>query len=227
MNEAKKEAWYYAFKNREKTKVIVILVAIIAVIIAGIIIWIVIANKDTKDRDLFDDVILSGEEPQAQVVELNTTMEDIITISELRGLESSYTAVCRVYSEVDNTSPVYYIAYDATVVLGINTEDIEIDYGDEKDKTITVILPRVVILDSVVNAGTLDYLFIDNSYNNHETSIQAQSRCEQDLLSRVREDDKMFLYAKDNTEAEIRALTEPLMKQLYPEYDLNIIWREG
>ena len=36
----------------------------------------------------------------------------------------------------------------------------------------------------------------------------------------------MFQFAKDNTEAEIRALTEPLIKQLYPDYSLKIIWKE-
>ena len=229
MNRSDGEKWYLAIKNQKKTKIIVILSAILVLIIAGGVfgLSLYLKNKDSKkDKDINIGNIISNRS-QAEVVENKTTIEDIIGISELQTLQYDYQAICRVYSEVDGVSPIYYIAYEATVNLGIQTEDIEVDYGDEDDKEITVYLPRVGILSSVVNAGTLEYLFVDQSYNNQQTSVEAQGRCEQDLIVRVREDDKMFEYAKENTEAEIRALTEPIVEQFYPDYELKIVWKEG
>ena len=216
------------FRERRKTKIILVLSAILVLVIAGIITTVVLVNKHRNNSlpDADIDLDFSEKEYAAQVIENKTTIDDIIGISELRTLDYEYQAICRVYSDVDHVSPVYYIAYEATVNLGINTENIEIDYGDESDKTITVVLPPVGIMDYSVDAGTLEYLFVDQSYNNTQTSVEAQSRCENDLVSRVREDAKMFELAKDNTEAEIRALTEPLVRQFYPDYELEIIWKE-
>ena len=217
------------FADRKKTKIIVVLSVVLVLVIAGIVATVVIVNKYNDRTPLDDinlDIDLSGEEYKAQVVENKTTISDIIGISDLQTLDYDYQAICRVYSESDHVTPVYYIAYDATVVLGIKTEDIEVDYGDEKDKTITVFLPPVGILSYTVDAGKLEYLFVDQSYNNQQTSIGAQARCEQDLIERVRADAKMFQFAKDNTESEIRALTLPLVRQFYPDYELEIIWKE-
>ncbi|MCR5060265.1 MAG: DUF4230 domain-containing protein [Saccharofermentans sp.] len=216
------------FRERRKTKIILVLSAILVIVIAGIITTVVLVNKHRANNlpDADTNLDFSEKEYAAQVIENKTTIDDIIGISELRTLDYEYQAICRVYSDVDHVSPVYYIAYEATVNLGINTENIEIDYGDESDKTITVVLPPVGIVDYSVDAGTLEYLFVDQSYNNTQTSVESQSRCENDLVSRVREDAKMFELAKDNTEAEIRALTEPLVRQFYPDYELEIIWKE-
>ncbi len=218
------------WKNNKKTKIIVILSAVVVLFITGAIIAIVAINKNKVKKPVIDDIDIDeviGSEEEVEIVEQKTTIDEIIGISELQTLNYDYHAICRVYSPVDGVSPIYYIAYDATVALGIRTEDVQIDYGDEEDKEITITLPRVGILSSTVNAGTLDYLFIDKSYNNEETSVGAQSRCEQDLVARIREDDKMLEHAKDNTEAEIRALTQPLVEQFYPDYELKIVWREG
>lgn len=215
------------FRERRMAKIIAVLSIILVLIIAVGVTIIVLANKNKDKSSDNADLDLSDKHYAAQVIENETTINDIIGISELRTLDYDYQAICRVYSEVDHVSPVYYIAYEATVSLGIKTENIEIDYGDDKDKTVTVILPPVGILDYTVDAGTLEYLFVDQSYNNQQTSVEAQARCEEDLVSRVREDAKMFEFAKDNTEAEIRALTEPLVRQFYPEYEVEIIWKEG
>ena len=230
MNRNDGEKWYLVFKDRKKTKIIVILSSVIVLLIAGIVITVIAVNKNKSKRMSIDDIDIDeviGSEAEVEIEEQQTTMQDIVGISELQTLNYDYHAICRVYSEVDGVSPIYYIAYDATVTLGIKTEDILIDYGDEEDKEITVSLPRVGILSSTVNAGTLDYLFVDRSYNNQQTSIDAQGRCEQDLITRVRADEKMFEHARDNTEAEIRALTQPLVEQFYPDYELKIVWREN
>jgi hypothetical protein len=136
-------------------------------------------------------------------------------------MEYSYDAICRVE---DNGTTVYYIAYESTVSLGIDTSDITFAYGDDNNKIITIVLPPVQILDTNVDAGSMDYIFIDPAYNNSAASVTAQQFCEADVAIKISEDETMFASAMDNTEAEIRALTEPLVEQIYPDYELVIVW---
>lgn len=165
------------------------------------------------------DVI--GSEAEAEMVGHETMIEDVIRISELQTMEYSYDAICRVE---DNGTTVYYIAYESTVSLGIDTSDITFAYGDDNNKIITIVLPPVQILDTNVDAGSMDYIFIDPAYNNSAASVTAQQFCEADVAIKISEDETMFASAMDNTEAEIRALTEPLVEQIYPDYELVIVW---
>ena len=86
----------------------------------------------------------------ADVVGQETRIEDIIAISELQTLEYRYNAICKMNNA--SGDPVYYVAYEATVQLGIDINDITIDYGDEDNKVITIVLPEVQILSTNVDA---------------------------------------------------------------------------
>lgn len=165
------------------------------------------------------DVI--GTEAEPSLVGSDTTIEDIVRISELQTLEYSYDAICRVE---DNGETVYYIAYESTVYLGIDTSRIGFAYGDDDNKVITIILPPVEVLDTNVDAGSFDYIFIDPRYDNSAASVTAQQFCEEDVADKISEDETMYASARDNTEAEIRALTEPMVEQFYPDYELVIVW---
>ena len=163
-----------------------------------------------------------GTEAEAELTGRETRIEDLIAIGELQTLEYRYNAICRACV---NDEPVYYIAYEATVQLGINFEDVTVDYGSEDDKVITVMLPEVEILSSTVDAGSLDYIFVDEYYNEADAAIHAQSLCEEDLYNKVQNDENMYASARENTEAEITALTEPLVEQFYPDYQLVVVWK--
>ena len=86
-------------------------------------------------------------------------------------------------------------------------------------------LPEVEILSSTVDAGSLDYIFVDEYYNEADAAIHAQSLCEEDLYNKVQNDENMYASARENTEAEITALTEPLVEQFYPDYQLVVVWK--
>jgi len=219
-------------KDSGKNKAIAVMGTIIAVLVIIIVVGFTLWTKSKKVSDKINDVmdnagLLFGSEAQAQVVEHTTTIEEIIGIEEIQTLEYKYDAICKVYSSPTDQKPAYYIAYTGTVTLGIDAAMISTDYGSDTNKVITVKLPPIQILDCSVNAGTLDYLFINTLYNNSNTSITAQAKCEEDLRKRIENDNKMFEYAKKNAESQIRALTEPLVSQLYPDYKLEIGWKEG
>ncbi len=163
-----------------------------------------------------------GTEASVQV-DSTVSIEDIIEISELQTLNYQYDAICRVY-EADGVTPKYYVAYEGTVVLGVNLSELTIDYGDPDSHVITITIPEVAIQSCTVDAGTLDYIFVDNAYNNEQVPIEAHVLCEQDLYSRVVGDETMMEIARNNTEAEIEGLTRPLVEQFYPDYTLEIVW---
>ena len=179
------------------------------------------SDKIVQEIDEGVDSII-GTEAEAELTGRDTRIEELIAIGELQTLEYRYNAICRACV---NDEPVYYIAYEATVQLGINIEDISIDYGSEDNKVITVILPEVEILNYTVDAGSMDYIFVDEFYNQADAAIHAQSLCEDDLCNKVENDVNMYARARDNTEAEITALTEPLVEQFYPDYQLVVVWK--
>lgn len=168
---------------------------------------------------------LIGTEASVEV-ESTTSIEDIIEISELQTLNYEYNAICRVY-DTDGVTPKYYVAYEGDVTLGVDLSDLVITYGDENNHLITIIIPEVSILSCTVDAGTMDYIFTDPDYDTAEVPIEAHALCEQDLINKVNADDTMFEIARDNTEAAINALTSPLVNQLYPDYDLVIVWEDN
>ncbi len=220
-------------KDSGRNKTILVMASVIAVLIIVLVLIITLWARSNKVSEKISDIvdnaglIIGGGNTSAQVVEHTTTIDEIIGIDEIQTLEYKYDAICRVFANPNDSKPAYYIAYTGTVSLGIDGTMISTDYGTGTNKVITVKLPSIQILSCTVNAGTLDYLFIDQKYNNQDTSITAQAKCEEDLRRRIEGDEKMFEYAMKNAESQIRALTEPLVSQIYPDYQLEIEWKEG
>ena len=182
-----------------------------------------VAEQVVDDADQIMGAVM-GTEASVEV-STNTSIEEIIEISELQTLRYEYNAICRVYED-DGVTPKYYVAYDGDVVLGIDISELRIDYGTPDNHVITVTIPEVTVLSSTVDAGTMDFIFVDNSYNTANATIEAHPLCEQDLYNKASQDEAMFEIARENTEAEVRGLTAPLVQQFYPEYDLVIEWEE-
>ena len=181
------------------------------------------AEQIVNDADEVVDAVM-GTEASIEV-SANTSIEEIIEISELQTLRYEYNAICRVYED-DGVTPRYYVAYDGVVGLGIDINELRIDYGNPDNQVITVTIPEVTVLSSTVDAGTMDFIFADNSYNTANATIEAHPLCEQDLYNKASADEAMFEIARENTEAEVRGLTAPLVQQFYPEYELVIEWEE-
>ena len=237
MDRFAKEYFKQLRKDHNQNKTIAIL-ALVLLIFAMPVVFLLLGGpkkiaemKDSKSPAIDGEVIASeinrgvndiiGTEGTIGLAEQDTRVEDVVRISELQTMEYSYDAICRVE---DGGQVVYYIAYESTVSLGIDTSEIQFDYGDEKTPVITITLPPVQILNVNVDAGAMDYIFENEAYNNSAASVTAQQFCEADVADKIYGDDTMFDSARENTEAEIRALTEPLVEQFYPDYELVIVW---
>jgi len=189
-------------------------------------------NKQIEDvtaANFFEDAVenvnyaVAGFQNEEGKVNVSTEgfIENIIDISELQASKYSYSAICKVMSE-DGTTPKYYIAYEGEVTLGIDLSKVTIDYGNSQNKVITITIPEVEIQKEIIDAGTLEYIFVDNKYNNEKVPMEAHKKCEDDLHKKAISDEKIFELAYSNVEAEVRAFTSPLVEQFYPDYTLQI-----
>ena len=100
-----------------------------------------------------------------------STLKEVVEISELSTVEYTYNAVALSYLDEEKTKPKYHVAYEGRVKAGINFKDIGISV-DEEQKTIKISIPEVKILDCSVNEGTLEYIFEKDKYNDLTVSSE-------------------------------------------------------
>lgn len=221
---------------RKSNRVIVVLIAsLLSVIIICSTILIIYfdsrkrAEKEKKSAsEIVDDVSdfvndkIIGSEGEVGEVSAMPSLEDIISISQLQTLTYNYNSICDV---IKKREVVYHVCYKGTVILGIDASEIKISV-DDNAKLVSIVLPPIEIQSCNVDASSLKYIFVDEDYNNGSTGANAQALCEEDLEEKIPEESVMFELAKENTITEIRALTEPIIKQTHQDYDLSVTFEE-
>ena len=106
-------------------------------------------------------------------------LERILEISQLNTVEYTYNAVATIYNE-DYTYIKYYVAYDGTVKAGIDFSKVDVSV-DETTKTIFINLPDVEIMDVLVDAGSMEYIFPDEFMESETIAEEAYRLCNENL----------------------------------------------
>lgn len=158
-------------------------------------------------------MIFKKEEPVKEVITVST-LEKIVEVSDL----STFRVV---YNGVACADDKYYVSYNATVDAGINFEDIEISVDNEAKK-VTVDLPEAEILDVYVDIASLDYIFIDKKANTETVSEEAYKLCKYDVKVESENQEAIIDLAQQNAENIVRALVQPFVDQVDPEYEIVI-----
>lgn len=182
-------------------------VAIVAIIAAVIIILLNLPNEENTP-------------PPPEII-TETTLKDIIDVSELSTFEAVYNGVARIPDSADANVIDYYVAYEATVKAGIDFNKIDIKL-DNTAKVITVTLPEVKINDINVNIGSLDYIFNDKNANTSTVSGDAYKLCIADAEEKSKAEAEIYTIAEENAHNIIEALVLPFVSQLDEEYELII-----
>lgn len=146
-------------------------------------------------------------------------LEKVLEIAEFSSLENIYNAVATQYDESGN--PVYHVAYEGKITAGIDFSSIRIAYSEET-KQITITLPNPQILDTTVNMGTMEYIFLDSKNRTESVSIDAYQLCVNDLSARASVEYKLLSMAKDSATDTIKALFEPWLHQLDGDFALVV-----
>lgn len=164
---------------------------------------------------------------EQQTVYTASYLESIILKSDLSTRSAVYNGIAEVHNPESPDKIDYYVSYKANVKTGINFEKLKVEVEDtDVVKTVYITLPPVYITGVEVDAGSLDYIFVNKKANSPDTLQTAYAACEADVKAEVAEDAQLLELAQTNAEEVVRALTEPLFMQYGSEYNL-VVNHEG
>lgn len=204
----------------------VVIIAVVGLIVFGIV-FIVHAFQNRERfsadeavetlRDFYEGQII-GSEGELMQVTSTPSLEDFVLTSEIQALTYHYNSICTVR---EGGEDVYYIAYDGSVILGIDATAITFEV-DEEHQIINVLMPDVMILDYDIDEGSLGFIFCDESYNNPETAAYALGDCYDDLTDKTQGNAAMYEMARRNCVDDVEAMISPLLDYYYPGYTYEI-----
>ena len=151
-----------------------------------------------------------------------SALEKVLQISELYSYKTTYNGVAYVYDKDDSSKISYYVSYNSTVKVGINTEDIKVE-ADDENKKIIITLPQIMIKEVDVDMSSLDYIFEDKRAEASSVSRDAYLACIDDVNNEINESSEIFELGKQNTETIIRGLVEPLIETDNSGYTLEVV----
>lgn len=196
-------------------------IIIICLIVAVILFKILSENKDQSTAKLNEAItnVIEGEEGKVSTIS-EMTLNEVFDISELSTAYYTYNAIAKAYEE-DGTTVKYYVSYEGKVKAGIDFSEIEFEINDE-EKLITIIVPDVEIMETIVDPGTLEYIFKNKKSETETVHQEAFKICEEDLNARIDKEEELLTLADKNTTAIVEALVTPWIKQIDSDYELVI-----
>lgn len=223
MKDKIKKIKQFIKKNKKIISLVLVLVLILA-ITWGIyrIVTIDWRKKLANQAEAINDFFIGTEGEVTTFTEIN--LQDIFEISELSTASYAYNAIASVYTE-DETSVKYHVAYNGTVVAGIDFSEIKIT-PDEERKKVTIDLPACEIIETSVDYGSMEYIFIDKKAENETVSQEAYHACQEDLKKRAVADRHLLTMAKQNTESVVEALISPWVKS-HSDYEIVLQQEEN
>lgn len=114
------------------------------------------------------------------------------------------------------------MAYEASVDAGIDFSKVSFTDVKNEDGThvFTAHIPKTYLMEPQVAAENMEFIFRDKSANTAAVTAQALTACEKDAKEESEKQTAILDLAQENAELIIRALLEPFLEQLGPEYEL-------
>ena len=168
-------------------------------------------------------IYLHGAEQRRNKIEVNmiTTLEKIVNVSELSTFTAVYNGVAQVMNDKKPEETDYYVSYEARVNAGIDFKQLTISVN-HKEKTVLIQLPEIRVIDIDVNASSLDYIFRNNKANTAAITAVAIKACEADVQQESTQQESILKLARQNAENVLKALTKPIIEQLDLNYRVAI-----
>lgn len=143
-------------------------------------------NKKLTGKHLFGFIEnFMNKEGVVNVEETQATLTDVIKRSQLYTVEYPYNGFCPVYDVKESEEePVYYVYYQGKVKAGIDVNKIKVKVSED-GREVVVDLPKVDTEEPTVNESKLEFLFYDNSYNNHYAYTEGHKAAVDDLKSQI------------------------------------------
>lgn len=158
--------------------------------------------------------------PEAQVLTVST-LTDMIPVSDLSTVTSTYNGVAEVMNEKNPDKLDYYVAYEAQVQAGVDFAGLQPEV-DEASKTVTIRVPDAYFKKANVDMASLDFMFNSKKANTSGVTERAYKACQEDADRECSSSEAILELARENAVNAVEALTRPLIEQLYPEYTLVV-----
>ncbi len=136
----------------------------------------------------------------------SSKLEKAIDISQLSTAEFVYNGVAEKYDDNKPEDIECYISYNANVKVGIQMDDVKFEI-DEKQKTVTPILPDITVSIATLDEESISYIPKDPDLP-LKTVI---SLCKEDAMDEANHSEKLFQTAEENLKAVIEALLSPIL----------------
>ncbi len=197
---------------------LVVFLSIVAIIV-GVIVFAVsrikVSPNYVEEVKSFVETDIIGQEGEVSTIS-KALIEEVFEISELQTADYIYNGIAIVYDE-DGKTVKYHVAYEGQVSAGVNFSAIDIAV-DEEDKKIIIQMPSVTIQDTIVDSGSLEYIFENKKYNNEKTWMEAYDAAQKDLNNRVANEKALLELAKSNAKQVVEAMIKPWVEQIDNEY---------
>ncbi len=207
-------------KTRKSLKAKMILLLIIIVLLALLAaVTKLYFDSQKEDKDVIPTILEQTTHP-AEVTFTEAQLQDVLETSELSTATYTYNSIVSAYAE-DGVTVRYHVSYEGSVKAGVDFADIDMEI-DNENKTILLILPDAEVLDTSVNAGTLDYIFADQKYNTETIAQEAYNLSCIDLESKIEQEEQLYAIAKENAVAAVEALIKPWVEQIDANYIVSV-----
>lgn len=150
-----------------------------------------------------------------------STLKEIVEISDLSTYTAVYNGVATVYNSEETELIDFYVSYEAKVNAGFDFSKITFQY-DEKANSITMTIPEITLTDITVDAGSMDYIFVNQKANTSTVSSIALKACEEDVRTESEEQEAILALAHENAGNVLQALIVPVIEHALPDCTLHI-----
>ena len=116
--------------------------------------------------------------PEPQVLTVST-LTDMIPVSDLSTVTSTYNGVAQVMNEKNPDKLDYYVAYEAQAQAGVNFDELQPEI-DEASKTVTIRVPAAHFMDANVDVSSLDFMFNNKKADTSGVTERAYKACQED-----------------------------------------------
>lgn len=204
--------------EKKKLKWIQIIVPVALILMSASAVALLIPFLFSFETDNFVKEDIIGKEGKVTTV-TESTLEKVIRKNQLYTAEYPYNGYAAIYDEDGVVK--YYVAYEGYVKAGIDVTGITVSM-DENTSTIVIRLPKVQIEESVVDAGTMEYIFQKEKYHTETVAQEAYRYAEQDLADKVSKDPDLETCATEAAKAAEKALIEPWLSQVEAEKNYTV-----
>ena len=185
-------------KNEPEKKRFPIMAAGAAVLAACLVLPAVISRIEKED------VITSAQ------------LEKAIDISQLSTAEFVYNGIAEKYNEEHPERVDCYIAYNASVKVGIQMEDVTFEIQEE-EKTVTPVLPDITVQIATLDENSLSYIPKNPDVPLKDMLIL----CKEDAIREAGESEKLYETAEENLKMVMEALLSPVLENA----GYSLVWQ--